>query len=271
MNKEDKGILHQWMLGKMTMNFRQWMVEHYSRRFRGLHWDESIRDTNLSNFYNNTEVKLDGKKVKLIEALDQVDSGNGDGSFYYEVKSNATTLDGKTLTDDIIEEMLTQYSQDSGWRRGFKTDAFKIFLDYVKDRKEYQTEANAYWATLSETQKADVKRVLGESAVLLGLMGLSACMGDPDDHDGEFYFRVWMYVVKRCLFDEIAATLPGAIIEGKTIINNPLASAQTVAGLLYPLYGLLYGDFFETIKSGRHKGENKGWRNVWKYTVPFYG
>lgn len=151
MNKEDKGILHQWMLGKMTMNFRQWMVEHYSRRFRGLHWDESIRDTNLSNFYNNTEVKLGGKKVKLIEALDQVDSGNGDGSFYYEVKSNATTLDGKTLTDDIIEEMLTQYSQDSGWRRGFKTDAFKIFLDYVKDRKEYQTEANAYWATLSET------------------------------------------------------------------------------------------------------------------------
>ena len=42
MNDEDKGLIHQRMLGRMVMNFRQWMVEHYSRRFRARHFDASL-------------------------------------------------------------------------------------------------------------------------------------------------------------------------------------------------------------------------------------
>lgn len=269
MNKEDKGLLHQWMLGKMTMNFRQWMIEHYSRRFRGLHWDESIRDVNLSNFYNEVaEVRLHGKKVKLIDALEMVDSGTGDGSFTYKIKDGATTLNGEALTDEAINEMLERYAEDAGWRRGFKTDALKVLFDYFKEWREYNTKASAYWNQLSETQRADVKQVAGEGFMLMALAGLSACMGDPDDHKGEFWYRLWLYVVKRCLFDEKAATIPGAIIEAKTIINNPIASAQTVAGILYPILGIM--DAGETIESGRYKGWNKYARNIIKYTIPFY-
>ena len=268
MNKEDKGLLHQWMLGKMAMNFRQWMVEHYSRRFRTLHWDESIRDVDLSNFYHSTKVLLNDKKVNLIDALEMVDNGLGDGTFHYEIKAGSTTTDGRVLTDEILNQMLNRYAEDSGWRKGFKTDAIDLFIDYIKEYKEYQTSANAYWNSLSETQKADVKQVLGEAFTLAALAGLSACVGDPDDHKGEFFYRLWMYVVRRCLFDEKAATIPGAVIEAKTIINNPIASAQTVAGLLYPILGI--SDITKTIKSGRYKGWNKYERNVLKYTIPFY-
>jgi len=268
MNKEDKGLLHQWMLGKMAMNFRQWMVEHYSRRFRTLHWDESIRDTDLSNFYHNTKVLLDGKKVKLIDALKMVDNDANDGTFHYEIKAGSKTTDGRILTNDILNQMLNRYAEDSGWRRGFKTDAINLFINYIKEYKEYQTSANAYWNSLSETQKADVKQVLGEAFVLAALAGLSACMGDPDDHKGEFYYRLWMYVVKRCLFDEKATTVWGFPSEAKTIINNPIASVQTMAGLLYPIVGIT--DIKDTIKSGRYEGWNKYARNVLKYTVPFY-
>jgi hypothetical protein len=42
MNAEDKGLIHQRILGRMAMNFRQWMVEHYSRRFRKRHFDASL-------------------------------------------------------------------------------------------------------------------------------------------------------------------------------------------------------------------------------------
>lgn len=42
MNAEDKGLIHQRMLGRMIMNFRQWMVGHYSRRFRARHFDASL-------------------------------------------------------------------------------------------------------------------------------------------------------------------------------------------------------------------------------------
>lgn len=42
MNEEDKGLIYQSFLGAMAMNFRQWMVEHYSRRFRKLHYDAQL-------------------------------------------------------------------------------------------------------------------------------------------------------------------------------------------------------------------------------------
>lgn len=42
MNPEDKGLIHQYWWGKMVMNFRQWMVEHYSRRFRKRYFDASL-------------------------------------------------------------------------------------------------------------------------------------------------------------------------------------------------------------------------------------
>lgn len=42
MNTEDKGLIYQYWYGRLAMNFRQWMVEHYSRRFRGMHYDYSL-------------------------------------------------------------------------------------------------------------------------------------------------------------------------------------------------------------------------------------
>ena len=269
MNTEDKGLIHQWMMGKLTMNFRQWMVEHYSRRYRRLHWDESIRDTDLSNFYNNTKVLLNDKKVRLFDTLEMVDSGKGDNSFVYKIKDGAKTLDGAELTDDVIDNMLNTYAQDSGWRRGFWTSTAQIIADFIKEKQAYQTSAALYWNSLSETQKADVKEVLGECFMVLALTGLSAAMGDPDKHRGEFFYRLWQYTLKRCLFDEIASLPTGAVTEIKTIMNNPIASFQTINGLLYPIMGL--ADIDDTIKSGRFKGQNKYWRNVKKYTIPFYG
>lgn len=44
MNNEDKGLIHQRMWGKFVMNFRQWMVEYYSRRYRKEHFDASLND-----------------------------------------------------------------------------------------------------------------------------------------------------------------------------------------------------------------------------------
>ena len=38
-SQEDKGVVNQYYLGRLAMNFRQWMVEHYSRRYRTKHWD----------------------------------------------------------------------------------------------------------------------------------------------------------------------------------------------------------------------------------------
>lgn len=44
MNAEDKGLIHQYCLGRLVMNFRQWAIGHYSRRYRGRHWDFNFQD-----------------------------------------------------------------------------------------------------------------------------------------------------------------------------------------------------------------------------------
>lgn len=42
MNDDDKGLITQHWVGRLIMNFRQWMIEHYSRRFRAKHWDGTL-------------------------------------------------------------------------------------------------------------------------------------------------------------------------------------------------------------------------------------
>ena len=49
-----------------------------------------------------------------------------------------------------------------------------------------------------------------------------------------------------------------------------MAGVATLNSILYLANGLYNGDLFKTIKSGKHKGENKYWRNLEKYVFPFY-
>ena len=51
MNDEDKGLIHQRMAGRFVMNLRQWMVEHYSRRYRARHWDASLKAEREGYYY----------------------------------------------------------------------------------------------------------------------------------------------------------------------------------------------------------------------------
>lgn len=41
-NAIDKGTIHRYAIGRLFMNFRQWMPEHYARRFNKLHYDADL-------------------------------------------------------------------------------------------------------------------------------------------------------------------------------------------------------------------------------------
>lgn len=41
-NEDDKGAIHRGALGRLAMQFRQWMPAHYSRRFAGAHYDAAM-------------------------------------------------------------------------------------------------------------------------------------------------------------------------------------------------------------------------------------
>jgi hypothetical protein len=65
MNSEDKGLVHQYLLGRFVMNLRQWMVEHYSRRFRKKHWDGTLREYR-EGYYTTTQGLLFGLAKDLM-------------------------------------------------------------------------------------------------------------------------------------------------------------------------------------------------------------
>ena len=49
----DKGMIHRYAVGRLVMNFRQWMPAHYQRRFRGRHWDSDLNEYR-EGFYVST-------------------------------------------------------------------------------------------------------------------------------------------------------------------------------------------------------------------------
>lgn len=199
MNEEDKGLIHQRMAGRFVMNLRQWMVEHYSRRYRGSHYDATLGE----------------------------------------------------------------------YREGFYNTASRFVYAMVGDIFNFQRESMLHWNEMNSMQKANVRRALSELIVLSSLLTLSFALGEPDEHKKEFWMRMWIYQTKRAITDINGSTPWGIPMEMNTLINSPIAASNVVNSFIYPFAGIR--DINETIKSGKHKGENRYFRNIKKYLIPFYG
>ena len=199
MNEEDKGLIHQHMAGRFIMNLRQWMVEHYSRRFRSSHYDATLGEN----------------------------------------------------------------------REGYYNTASKFAYAMAGDIFRFQRESMLHWNEMNPMQKANCRRALSEILVLSSLLTLSFALGEPDDHKKEWLMRMFIYQTKRAITDINGSTPWGIPMEMNTLINSPIAASNVVNSFLYPFAGI--GDINDEIKSGKHKGENKYFRNIQKYLIPFYG
>ena len=215
MNNEDKGLIHRYIAGKFIMNLRQWMVEHYSRRYRKRHWDYTLKQ--YREGYWSTTNRYLGDKFLEYGGLNAVNY--------------------------------------------FRTAIGKEALDF--DRR-----VAMHWSTMSVEQKANVRRAREEFLILMALLALQAGLGAPADHKGEFLRRMAIYQTKRAITDVWGSMPIGLVYEAQTLINSPISATSTVVGTLYPILGI--ADLFDEVKSGRHKGENKYWWKIKRYTLPYY-
>jgi hypothetical protein len=75
MDAESKGLIHQKLWGRLAINFKQWMVGHYSRRFRTTHFDWLLgedREGYWYTYYNqlwNDKTKQAWKDGKKADAM----------------------------------------------------------------------------------------------------------------------------------------------------------------------------------------------------------
>ncbi len=235
MNTEDKGLIHQKLWGRLILNFRQWAIEHYSRRFRKRHFDASL-GMDREGYWNSYFHYLFNEDTK--EQWNE--------SMWGKAKVIGTTL-GES--------------------------ASMVLPWFMRDYMTFMLRAQSQWSNLDEMQRYNVKRVHQEMMMFVALLGLSFALGEPDKHKKEFWRRWWIYQTKRMLLEtEASMPHPKALSNMMTIINSPMAGINTVNSFMYTLfYGPFNGDLIgpnNTIKSGDHKGENRYWRNVKKYALP---
>ena len=238
MSEEDKGLISRQLWGRCLMQMRQWMVEHLSRRYRGLHYDGS------------TESWTEGYWVTAWKWV----AGDMDNSLTKKSKRGYFRI---RQANKIIQDYTTELEK----RR-----------DGVSTMSETAFKSLQHKAKLAENRKANLIKFFADVSMTIMLLVLSRIiLPPPEETEGESWaFRVFTYWTNRLATEQFQSTPIGAVLEAKSLYKNPAYVASTINGLTYPIYGLLLGDHEEYYKSGIHRGESKYLTRLLKYTVPFY-
>lgn len=80
----EKGMVHRYVLGRLLLNFRQWMPAHFARRFRGRYFDVGLGKwregfyVSTAKFLYNAVKGLLSHKINIMQ-------------YYQEIKNNKET------------------------------------------------------------------------------------------------------------------------------------------------------------------------------------
>ena len=284
MNVEDKGVISYNDIGRLAMSFRQWMIGHYSKRFRVLYWDSSHRDPDMQNFYYDNKVFIDGKKHPLYDAFKKVyNEDPNDPTFKLELRDDVEIKDkdGITVNKEYVDAIFYSYLNEIGYREGFNATMLKFLTSTTSTVvEEYRkhvsamnrlTVAEAAKKTKSEMTSAQLynfKRFWASVGMFLFTWGFKMIIGDPDEEDDRLS-RWWKYEMMRLFMEEKASSPTGVITESNKIINTPLPVLSVIYGFMYPVIGLIDGDLDKEVQKGRRKGQNKYWATIKRRTFPF--
>lgn len=166
------------------------------------------------------------------------------------------------------------YDADLGeYVSGFYQSAFKFVVDTVNDLKRAKFDIGTRWKELSEEEKANIKRAIAETSLLVMLMVQNMCLGEYKDKRGNWAYRNLMYQTKRMLMEVRASTLlsgfgpQGFINNMLSMLNSPIAAMTTIEDIVN-LMNL--SKLFITIEGGRYDGENLYLHNL-KRRIPYIG
>lgn len=199
-NERDKGAIHRNALGRLAMQFRQWMPGHYYRRFAGTYYDA----------------------------------------------------------------MLGQ------WREGYYRTLGKFTLNCLRDISKAKFQIATNWKSLSNHEKANMKRSLAELMIFASLAGLIAMLGPvKKDKDNTWHDRMLAYQLRR-LYLEAGASIPLTPDFFKnitTMLQSPAAAIKSFNNLA----GLLeFWNIWNEVESGRYKGWSV-YRRDFVNAIPVYG
>lgn len=236
MNQADKGIIHQHLAGRYVMNLRQWMVEHYSRRYRGTHYDASL---------NNTP-----------EDVDRVREGSF--STVFKVGKNYMKVSAQKMSEvNAVAKFL---------------NCFGVEADRVRaDASLRWKNLNA----AQQQNVLRVLAELGLLAIVSSFTALMEG-GKDDEHHNEWAYKFWLYQMKRLKMDAWSTVPGDRSLNDIiNLANNPISATNTINSTLYPFWGFRK-DWNQEVSSRTRDAEfwnsmpgKKYAYKTWKHTVPF--
>lgn len=231
MNSEDKGLIHRNMAGRAVMNFRQWMVEHYSRRYRGRHFDGTTRT--WQEGYYNTVFKM--AKSYIADW------------FNLNIDANARWDQLDETQKANVKRALSEFAVFSALL------GVSVALGNPKDHK-------GEWGYRSLIYQ--IRRLIMDEQASIPILPANLAAGVA--YGGE-----WAAVGMGADIDPAFQASGGLLREGITLLNSPVASVKTINGFLYPITGI--GEINQKYQRGPNKDKNKYWTKFKKQTLPFYG
>lgn len=167
----------------------------------------------------------------------------------------------------------TKYNYDTKtWTEGYYTTAWRVSLQLMKEMKDLRFAFGTTYKNLHPTEKANIKRALGELGSFLVVAAAIALIPWDTDKDRPWGVKFFEYQLRR-LYTELGTTTPttAALSESFKILKTPAAAftyfekTMNLLSLFNPV------NYTDTVQSGRYKGHSeafKSWAN--SPLVPFY-
>lgn len=173
MNDEDKGLIHQNMMGRFVMNLRQWMVEHYSRRYRKMHWDASLRQYR-EGYYNTAFKEVPKLAVSWARAIFNFESEYA--TRWSELNDMQRANCKRALSELIVLASLLTLGFALGEPDEHKKDFWRRMWIYQTKRAIMETRASVPWGIPQEMTKminSPIAATNTVNALLYPFMGIS--------------------------------------------------------------------------------------------------
>lgn len=144
MSQEDKGIITQYLLGRAVMQFRQWMVEAYSKRFRSKFRDAA------------TGLEREGHYVTSFKYLKNLFTGNNHGKQTDLEKYN----NRRTIAETVI--LLALFALSKALAAGDDEDEYDEFGN-KKTKKQKMLDRGFWYNLFVYTTNKTLADVVSES------------------------------------------------------------------------------------------------------------
>lgn len=166
---------------------------------------------------------------------------------------------------------VTTYNYDLGTNvEGTYVTAFRLISQNIRDIRAKQFDYMARFKELNDYEKANLRKVNAELAVLAIIALAIQMLPDDDDSTEDTYLsRMYRYQLYR-LRTEVGVLVPGLsmIQEGVKIIKSPAAGVSTLERIAN-CWSILTPWNWKEIQSGRYKGWYKPWNSVVEL-VPYH-